>query len=505
MMSVKNLTSSQTLSRLLQGLVDVASQDDVEITGISSDSRKVCAGDLFIAYKNPKSMTYVQSAINAGASAVVIEGEQLPDIPKYAIPIIALTNLYAQAGLIAAKFFSDPSHAMHVIGVTGTNGKTTVSYLIAQALDIQNRGKSGFIGTLGYGSFHNIRKGPNTTPEPVALQSTLANLQQDQIDAVAIEVSSHSLAEYRVSGIKFDIAVFTNLSRDHLDYHQTMENYAAIKRRLFSDHAIKKAVINIDDTFGRQLLAAFQDKMEIVAYTLVDNRKSSVPVVSGKIISNNITGLTLQVHTPWGKGVLTSVLMGELNASNLLATLSALCVLGIPLKESLLLVSKCSSVPGRMESFRQEGMPTVIIDYAHNPDALKKVLYDLRSQSSGKLICVFGCGGDRDQSKRAEMGGIAEVFADRLFLTNDNPRYESEEAIIADIIRGIKKPACFIKEPNRRDAIIAAIDSASSNDVVLIAGKGHEEYQEIAGVRHPFSDHLIVREILHQQNSGSVE
>jgi len=503
MMSVENLTYVQTLGQLLQGFADVASQDDVKVTGMTADSRMVNTGDLFIAYKNPDIMAYVKSAIDAGASAVVIESEQLPDIPKQSVPVIVLPQLCAQAGLIAARFFGHPSHDMQVIGITGTNGKTTVSYLITQALDIKNPGKSGLLGTLGYGPFNDICKGPNTTPEAVMLQNTFANLQQDKIDAVAMEVSSHGLDEYRITGVEFDIAVFTNLSRDHLDYHQTMENYAESKRRLFRDYSIKKAVINLDDDFGRKLIAEFQNKIELVGYTLKTVSQNQLPVVSANIVSSNASGMTLEVISPWGEGTLTSGLIGQFNASNLLASLSALCLSGIPFAEALSTLSKCSSVPGRMESFRQEGKPVVIVDYAHSPDALQQVLMDLKSQSSGKLVCVFGCGGDRDQGKRAEMGGIAEALADHIFLTNDNPRHESAEAIIEDIISGIKNHSCFTKELDRRDAIITAIESASSSDVVLIAGKGHEDYQEIAGVRHPFSDRSIVQEILNLQKSGS--
>jgi UDP-N-acetylmuramoyl-L-alanyl-D-glutamate--2,6-diaminopimelate ligase len=503
MMSVENLTYAQTLGQLMQGFADVASQDDVKVTGMTADSRMVNTGDLFIAYKNPDTMAYVRSAIDAGASAVVIENEQLADIPKHSVPVIALPQLCAQAGLIAARFFGHPSHDMNVIGVTGTNGKTTVSYLITQALDVINPGKSGLLGTLGYGPFNDICKGPNTTPEAVMLQNTFANLQQDKIDAVAMEVSSHGLEEYRITGVEFDIAVFTNLSRDHLDYHQTMENYAQSKRRLFSDYSIKKAVINLDDDLGRKLIAEFQNKMELVGYTLKPVSQNQLSVVSANIVSSNASGMTLEVNSPWGEGTLTSGLIGQFNASNLLASLSALCLSGISFSEALSALSKCSSVPGRMESFRQEGRPVVIVDYAHTPDALQQVLMDLQSQSSGKLVCVFGCGGDRDQGKRAEMGGIAEALADHIFLTNDNPRHESAEAIIEDIISGIKNHSCFTKELDRRNAIMAAIESASSNDVVLIAGKGHEDYQEIAGVRFPFSDRSIVQEILNQQNSGS--
>ena len=251
MMSVDKITTPQTLSQLLQGLSNIPSQYDVKVTGISADSRKVKSGDLFIAYNDSGFMNYVKSAIESGVSAVVLELEQTPDIPKHSVPVIALPQLRAQAGLIAARFFKNPSHVMNVIGVTGTNGKTTVSYLIAQAFNDERQGKSGLIGTLGCGPFDQLSTGPNTTPESVSLQNTFAELREQGIDVVAMEVSSHGLDQYRVSGVEFDIAVFTNLSRDHLDYHQTMENYAESKRRLFSDYSIKQAIINIDDTFGR--------------------------------------------------------------------------------------------------------------------------------------------------------------------------------------------------------------------------------------------------------------
>ncbi len=501
MMSVENLTFSKTLSHLLQGLADIPSQDDVKVTGITSDSRVVDTGDLFIAYKNSNIMSYVKSAIDSGASAVVIESDKLLDVLKHSVPLVALPQLYEQAGLIAARFFEHPSRAMNVIGVTGTNGKTTVSYLIAQALDIKNPGKSGLVGTLGHGAFNDICKGSNTTPEPVTLQNIFANLRQGGIDSVAMEVSSQGLAEYRVASVEFDIVIFTNLSRDHLDYHQTIENYAAAKRRLFNEFSVKKAVINIDDTFGCKLVEEFQGKMELVGFSLKLNDYNRLPVVSANIISNNALGIILEVNSPWGEETFNSSLIGKFNVENLLASLSALCLSGVSFAEALSALSKCSGAPGRMESFRQEGMPLVIVDYAHTPDALDRVLTDLRAQSSGKLVCVFGCGGNRDQGKRIEMGSISEAVADHIFLTNDNPRSESADVIIEDIASGIKDPTCVTKDMDRRNAIMTAIYSASKNDIVLIAGKGHEDYQEISGTRIPFSDRAVVQEILNQKTT----
>lgn len=505
MMTVENLTYGQTLSQLLQGLLPLSNQDDVKVTGITSDSRKVNTGDLFIAYKNSAVMDYVESAIDSGASAVVAEVDQLPDIPKYNVPVISLPQLTAQAGLIAARFFGHPTHDMNVIGITGTNGKTTVSYLIAQASSLIGLGKSGLIGTLGYGPFDQISKGPNTTPEPVTLQNIFANMYQDGVDLVAMEVSSHGLDQYRITGVEFDIAVFTNLSRDHLDYHQTMESYAESKRRLFSDYLIRKAVFNLDDEYGHKLADEFQNKMQLVGYTLASGRQYDFPVVSANVVSNKPAGLTLDVSSPWGKGLLQSDLIGDFNASNLLASLSALCMAGVSFSDALSNLSKCSSIPGRMEYFRQEGMPLVIVDYAHSPEALRQALRALQSQTSGKLICVFGCGGQRDKGKRAEMGQIAETYADHIFLTNDNPRDEDAETIIEDIIGGIKDQSRVIKELDRRKAIRLAIHSASEDDVLLIAGKGHEDYQEIAGVRYPLSDRSIVKQVLGEPESGNVD
>lgn len=503
MMSVDKVTNFQTLSQLLQGISNISNQDDVKVTGICSDSRMVKAGDLFIAYNYSGYMNYVKSAIESGASAVVLELEQAPEIPKFNVPVIALPHLRAQAGLIAARFFNKPSHEMNVVGVTGTNGKTTVSYLIAQAYNHEKQGKSGLIGTLGYGPFEQLTKGPHTTPEPVALQNTFADLREQGIEMVAMEVSSHGLEQYRVSGVEFDTAVFTNLSRDHLDYHQTMENYAESKRRLFSDYRIKKAVINIDDEFGRDLIEEFRHKIELVGYTLKADDQYDFPVVTGNVVTDSTKSMTLEINSPFGNGKLISPLIGDFNASNLLASLSILCISGIAFKDAVSILSNCTGVPGRMESFRREGKPLVIVDYAHTPDALRHALHVLKSKCSGKLVCVFGCGGQRDQGKRAEMGQVAEAIADDIYLTNDNPRNEPAETIIEDIASGIKDHTRLRKEPDRRTAIASAIHSATGKDVVLIAGKGHEDYQEIAGERTPFSDRAIVEEVLDELENGN--
>lgn len=495
-MSPEDLVFPKTLGSLLPDSACIAREADVSVMGIASDSRLLKEGDLFIAYKDPNIDTYIASAIESHVNAIIVEAERSPDNSKYNIPVIASPQLRTQAGSIAAQFYDYPTRDINVIGVTGTNGKTTVSYLIAQAFELYSQGSSGFIGTLGYGPVMAIHQSANTTPEPVTLQRVFADLKQQGINTVVIEVSSHGLDQHRVAGVEFDMAIFTNLSRDHLDYHQTMKNYAQSKRRLFSDYSVKKAVINFDDEYGIDLTDEFHQQMDIIGYTLEPNKQYQSPVVKAKIISDDGLCMKLDIDSPWGKGVLTSSLTGSFNASNLLASLSALCLSGISFSNALLKLSQCLSAPGRMECFRQENMPLIVIDYAHTPDSLKQVLQTIRCQLSGRLVCVFGCGGQRDNGKRAEMGRIAEQYADQIFLTNDNPRNESPQAIIADIAKGITDHQCLIKDTNRREAIAAAIWSASPDDTVLIAGKGHEDYQEIAGVKIPLSDRLVVKEIL---------
>jgi UDP-N-acetylmuramoyl-L-alanyl-D-glutamate--2,6-diaminopimelate ligase len=445
---------------------------------------------------------FINDAVRNGAKVIIAETESPPEPFVCQVPVIRVKDLYKKTGSIASRFYSNPSAAMSVIGITGTNGKTTVSHLLASSLTDPAHGMCGLIGTLGYAFSDNLTPGQNTTPEPVALQSLLAHMHNRHINRIVLEVSSHGLDQYRVGGITFDMAVFTNLSRDHLDYHITFENYAITKQRLFTEYHINKAVVNIDDQFGSSLIDKLQDNVKVVGYTLDKNRKhefsNKIPIVSGAIKNISLGKMTMELNSPWGSGELTTSLFGRFNAYNILAALSAICMFEYSVEDAIERLSKCKNVSGRMECFKTENSPCVIVDYAHTPDALEQVLSVLRSTGNGKVFCVFGCGGDRDKGKRPEMGTVAERFADSIYLTSDNPRNEKPELIMQDIADGISSKELITFEPDRKLAIQNAIKSASDVDIVLVAGKGHENYQEVSGMKKPFRDQKIIADYLRQ-------
>ena len=438
MMAAKNLSPGYPLSVLLRDLVEEPVVTDVYVNGLATHSSKTRLGDLFIASAmgGHSRITYISDAVKAGACAIVAEADSLPDPYLCPVPIYRIKNLYTKTGIIADRFYRHPSSAMTVIGVTGTNGKTTVSHMLAQALTVPGKVACGLIGTLGYGTPDELVPGPNTTPEPVALQGLLAGMRGRNIRQVVMEVSSHGLDQHRIAGVEFDMAILTNLSRDHLDYHVSPENYASAKRRLFTDCKINQAVINLDDSFGRSLFGAL--KAEVIGYTLNPRLESELQLkhtaVCGTIIASQDGKMQMEVDSPWGRTTLASPFMGTFNAYNLLAVLSALCLLGHPLEIAALRLSACRCIPGRMEYFGGAQQPLIVIDYAHTPDALEQVLQTLKTMSRGKIHCVFGCGGDRDQGKRPLMGAVAERYADNIILTSDNPRSESPDLIIRDIL-----------------------------------------------------------------------
>ncbi len=410
-----------------------------------------------------------------------------------------MADLNNRTGVIASRYFGDPSSDMTVIGITGTNGKTSVSYTLAQALSSDNK-QCGLIGTLGYGTVNELNDSLTTTPDPVTLHHLLADMQDKCISDIVMEVSSHALDQHRIAGINFDLGIFTNLSRDHLDYHNDIESYANTKRRFFTDYSIHKVVINIDDEVGDSILNNLDESVEVVAYTLVEDLTDinhlKFPIVAGKINIHSTNGMTLDLKTPWGEGRLETKLLGEFNAYNLLACIATLCMLKMPFKEAVRCLSLCKSVPGRMECFREEKQPLIVVDYAHTPDALAHALKTLKNNCEGKLFCVFGCGGDRDKGKRILMGKVAQQYADEIILTNDNPRNEDPDIIIEDILSGINNENLVTVETDREAAINNAIHAAKENDIVLIAGKGHEGYQEIKGIRHDYSDQSVISRIL---------
>ncbi|MBF8268346.1 MAG: murE [Gammaproteobacteria bacterium] len=502
MMVLAKSTSGVLLETLLAGLADGATCGQIRVNGLSMDSRKTGPGDLFLACHGTRTsgVHFLRDAVKAGAGVIVAEADAGLQRFFNEVPVITVSDLRTKIGIIAARFHDHPSAKMRVIGVTGTNGKTSVSCFIAQALAEISSHKVGLIGTLGYGPYQLLHAGPNTTPDPVTVQSTLADFYRQGIDTVVMEVTSIGLDQGRVRGVDFNIGIFTNLTIDHLDYHGDIDTYAEAKKQLFTSHEIRHAIINIDDTYGRRLFREIATTVPVTGYGLVD--QFSVVTVAADtsmvqaMIEEDDPGMTLAIKSSWGEAKLPVAIGGRYNAYNLLASLAALCVMGIPFPQAIERLSQLSPVPGRMEKFGSSGRPTVFVDYAHTPDALQHALTYVKSQTTGKLVCVFGCGGNRDRSKRPQMGAIAETYADRVVLTNDNPRHEDPQAIIAEILNGISDRGRVRVELDRNKAITDAIQSAGADDMILVAGKGHEAYQEIAGQRYPFSDRQLVRQLL---------
>jgi UDP-N-acetylmuramyl-tripeptide synthetase len=460
---------------------------NLTFTAITTDSRKVVSGALFLAYPGTHSdgRHYIAQAIAAGAAAVVWDSNDFAWPADWQVPNIGVVGLKEQVAEIAAEYYGHPTQKITMLGVTGTNGKTSVSQWLAQALTNLGQ-KTAVIGTIGNGFVDSQIAASNTTPDAVLLQQMLAGFVTQNAKAVAMEVSSHGLHQGRVNAVKFDVAVLTNLSRDHLDYHQTMEEYAAAKAQLFSWPSLRAAVVNADDAFGLSLLEKLQAQAKpVLTYGL------HAGDVRGADLQLLQHGLRMQVSTPQGDAILFAPVLGRFNAYNVLAVLSTLLALEISLTDAVAALANIKPVAGRMQQFGGDDKPLVVVDYAHTPDALDKVLATLREQVQGEnqLICVFGCGGDRDAGKRPLMGEVAAKLADRVIVTSDNPRSEDPAQIIAQIEVGMHKP--HLTELDRAAAIQRAISEARAGDIVLLAGKGHEDYQEIQGLRTPFSDAAV--------------
>lgn len=503
MMTMDKTTTSVMLSDLLRQWVSLPVDMDCEISGITQDSRTVKPGNVFLACKGQTvdGAEYIDAAIEKGARAIIWQpdGEAAPiafssrkSKQGNDIPLIAFVGLIDKAGLIAAQFYNQPSRDMFVTGITGTNGKTSCSHFLAQALNDSE--VTGIIGTLGNGLYGQLEEATHTTPDAVTCQKWLAKMHDAGAKNVAMEVSSHALDQGRVTGVEFDCAVFTNLTRDHLDYHGDMESYLQSKQKLFVYPSLKYAVINMDDDAGSSIRKVVPESVKVITYGLNDSH-SQVDVYADDICLDR-NGLKLNVNTPWGSGELRSQLMGRFNISNLLAVLSVLLLNGMKLETALERLSKVQGVAGRMQCIAIEGKPLVVIDYAHTPDALKHVLDALHEHSKDNIWCVFGCGGNRDQGKRAQMGVIAESLASKVVITTDNPRTEDPQAIVKDICEGLKTPSAVHVELDRAQAIDYALSNADEDDIVLVAGKGHENYQEVNGKRYPFSDFATVQQYL---------
>ena len=452
----------------------------VSVAGLTLDSRQVSAGVLFLALPGEQhdGRDYIAQAVAAGACAIVYENADGFDA-LVSVPALGIAQLASQLSAIAGRFYADPAQHLGLIGVTGTNGKTSVSQMLAQALNLVDE-PCGVIGTLGNGMLGALRDNGMTTPDALRVQAQLAQLRDQGAKRVSMEVSSHALVQGRVAALTFDIAVFTNLSRDHLDYHGDMTQYGAAKANLFNQ--ARTAVINIDDEFGQQLTTELQ--IPVLSFSTSDPAAN----LYCSHLRFDATGIHARLHVGDQTAALHSPLLGVFNLSNLLAVAGSLLTLGFSLNDIAPLLAQLQSPPGRMQRLGAAGKPLIVIDYAHTPDALENALAALRAHVAGRLVCVFGCGGNRDSGKRPLMAQAATRGADHVVVTTDNPRTEPAASIIEEICAGIEQPHRATVIANRADAISQTIASAAANDVILLAGKGHETYQEIDGVRHPFSD-----------------
>ena len=493
------MTRAMLLSELLPELEGLSA--DLAVTGLVMDSREVKPGDAFVAIAGfgAHGLNFVDAAREAGAAAILFEPpapEALP-APADAIPVAGLRS---RMGAMADSFHDHPSAAMTTVGVTGTNGKTSTVQLLAQAWTLRGQ-KVGTVGTLGAGIWPKIVPTGFTTPLVLRMHALLAELRDEGAQAVAMEVSSHALDQGRVDGVHFDVGVFTNLTRDHLDYHGDMASYGAAKARLFDWPGLRAAAVNLDDPFGRELFEAVGGKVRAVGFS---SRGAAGASVRADDVQLDGSGIRFMLDAGGQAHPVRSPLLGRFNVDNLLGVATTLFALGMAPALVAETLSQLAPVDGRMNRLGGEaGLPLVVIDYAHTPDALEQALASLRAHTAGALTCVFGCGGERDRGKRPQMAAIAERLADRVIVTDDNPRNEDGDVIVADIVEGFADTARVLVQRDRAAAIAQALATAGPDDVVLVAGKGHEPYQEIAGVRHAFDDTAVARDLLRRRGQES--
>jgi UDP-N-acetylmuramoyl-L-alanyl-D-glutamate--2,6-diaminopimelate ligase len=499
-----NAGQSHSLARLLDGLAQLPR--DIDVSDLTQDSRAARAGSAFLAVRGTAEhgLAYAPQAVANGARAVLWEPAPvavLPDLPSE-ILVAAVPHLREHASLIADRFFDAPSQELAVAGITGTNGKTTCAYLLAQALEAAGQ-PAAYLGTIGSGRPHKLNPTALTTGDAITVQRALADFRADGARNVAMEVSSHALDQARVAAVRFRTAAFTNLTRDHLDYHGSMDSYGAAKARLFSRPELQSRVINLDDAFGRQLAIDPRGRGRLVVTSRghLSHSRSAAAFVRAMHVKLSTRGIELEFDSSWGTGALACPLVGDFNVDNLLTVLAILLDWGLPLDKVLQVCARVHAAPGRMETFGGTRAPLAVVDYAHTPDALRKALAAARAHCSGRLTAVFGCGGDRDPGKRSIMGAIAAELADGIVITDDNPRTESPQAIVADIASGIPAGKPYRIEHDRGRAIRDALLDAGERDVVLVAGKGHEDYQIYGKERRAFSDQKVVTAALTQRNS----
>ncbi len=485
-MAITRLKSPDAAARWLQEWTTGA---------LRSDSRLVGAGDAFIAWpgQSRDGRQFVQAALDAGAATCLVEAEGIEAFGFVDARVAAVPGLKAAAGLIAAQYYRQPSQQLAVVATTGTNGKTSTAWWIAQALSLLGQ-RCGVVGTLGVGE-PPLGERPAaivynglTTPDPVLLQQALRGMVEQGFGACAMEASSIGIVEQRLAGTAIQVALFTNFSQDHLDYHGDMAAYWAAKRQLFDWPGLRAAVLNLDDAKGAELAAELAGRLDVWTYGIERAAR-----LSAHGLHYRADGLAFTLSEQGGASLpVQTGLIGDYNVANLLAVIGGLRALGHALTDCVRVAAQVTPVPGRMQRIGNGAeLPQVVVDYAHTPDALDKALSalaPLAAARGGRLLCVFGCGGNRDRSKRAQMGAIAARLAAQVLLTSDNPRHEAPEAILADIAAGMPDAGAVQRIVDRRAAIAAAVQGAQGRDVLLIAGKGHEDYQEIAGERRPFSD-----------------
>ncbi len=477
---------------------------DVVVSGISEDSREVAEGYIFVARDGEyhKGTDYIATAIAMGAVAVIIDKQDklTPDIDTdmYSVPLIAVSDLTNQLGNIAAKVFANVIETLQIIGVTGTNGKTSCAHYIAQALNYLDT-PTYMIGTLGNGHPERLQEAQRTTPDACRLHTLFADFYQQGAKVVVMEVSSHALEQGRVAAVPFYIGAFTNLSRDHLDYHGCMAHYGRAKSRLFTDFKLKHGILNLDDEYNSQLYTQLK-KLDDTQYqtTLTTFTEQDVSVANNQLVASALNlehGIAFDLAYNNDVTRIETQLIGKFNVANLLLVSAVLLKMAVSSADIQQSFKRLKPVPGRMQSVvlnQKNAQPLCIVDYAHTPDALEKALSASRVHCAGRLIVVFGCGGDRDTGKRQEMAAIAQQFADIIVVTSDNPRTENPDAIINMIEQGFSANVKYVAMSDRKRAIDHAIAIANATDVVLVAGKGHEDYQDVLGVKHKFSDAKVI-------------
>ncbi len=489
------------LANMTAGLLEVPDAADVEIAGLSADSRRVEPGFLFLACRGAEGygLDFLDEALARGAVAVLWEPSSCCPVVQAGVPMLPLARLSQLVGELAARFYGRPSAQLFGLGVTGTDGKTSVAHLFTQAAGLLGR-RCAMLGTLGFGFLDDLHPATHTTPDPVSLQAWLARLRAAGADTLAMEVSSHALDQGRVNGVDLNLAVFTNLSRDHLDYHGDLRNYARAKRRLLERDGLDAVLINCDDDHGALWAAELEASQRVVRYGM-RCVATDCDGLWAEQVQASPQGLDFRLRSSWGEAAVHTSLLGMFNVYNLLAVIGALLLAGHELTAVSRMVAQLKTVPGRIEGFRDAAGagPLVVVDYAHTPGALAQVLEALRAHRQAALWCVFGCGGDRDRGKRPQMAAVAAAAADHLILTDDNPRSEDPSTIIAEMIDGIPQGVDYSVIHDRAMAIRQALSQAQAGDIVLVAGKGHEEYQQIGNERRPYSDRAVVAASLEQE------